>query len=129
MPAHLSLEEFERVVAEVFDGLPELFHKSIDNVQIVVEEEVDEPRGRAVRGGTRGGAVLLGLYEGVPLPGRGPWYGTTPVLPDRITLFKRNLETYSRTGQDLRENIRDTLIHEIGHYYGMTERQIRAAGY
>jgi predicted Zn-dependent protease with MMP-like domain len=52
-----------------------------------------------------------------------------PVLPDRITLFKANLEAFSRTREELRENIRDTLIHEIGHYYGMTERQIRAAGY
>ncbi len=127
MPAHLSLEEFERVVSEVFEGLPDLFRRNIDNVHIAVEDAPPEGVGR--RRGVRSGGVLLGLYEGVPLTRRGSWYGMAPVLPDRITLFKANLEAFSRTGEELRENIRDTLIHEIGHYYGMTERQIRAAGY
>jgi predicted Zn-dependent protease with MMP-like domain len=127
MPAHLSLEEFERVVSEVFEGLPDLFRRNIDNVHIAVEDAPPEGVGR--RRGVRSGGVLLGLYEGVPLTRRGSWYGMAPVLPDRITLFKANLEAFSRTREELRENIRDTLIHEIGHYYGMTERQIRAAGY
>lgn len=127
MPAHLSLEEFERVVSEVFEGLPDLFRRNIDNVHIAVEDAPPEGVGR--RRGVRSGGVLLGLYEGVPLTRRGSWYGMAPVVPDRITLFKANLEAFSRTGEELRENIRDTLIHEIGHYYGMTERQIRAAGY
>ncbi len=127
MPAHLSLEEFERVVSEVFEGLPDLFRRNIDNVHFAVEDAPPEGVGR--RRGVRSGGVLLGLYEGVPLTPRGSWYGMAPVLPDRITLFKANLEAFSRTREELRENIRDTLIHEIGHYYGMTERQIRAAGY
>jgi predicted Zn-dependent protease with MMP-like domain len=111
----------------VFEGLPDLFRRNIDNVHIAVEDLPPEGVGR--RRGVRNGGVLLGLYEGVPLTRRGSWYGMAPVLPDRITLYKGNLEAFSRTGEELRENIRDTLIHEIGHYYGMTERQIRAAGY
>ena len=112
---------------DVFEALPELFRKSIDNVHIVVE---DLPAGQVSRrAGVRAGGVLLGLYEGVPLTKRDTGYGMVPVLPDRITLFKRNLERFSRTDEELRVNIRDTLIHEIGHYYGMSERQIRAAGY
>ncbi len=125
MPAHMTHEEFERVVAEVFEGLPVLFRDSIKNVHIVIEDAVPERLGK--RGGR--GSVLLGLYEGVPLPRRGVDYGMAPVLPDRITLFKDNLETFSATERELRENIRDTLLHEIGHYYGMSERQIRVAGY
>ncbi len=126
MPAHMTHEEFERVVLEVFEGLPELFRKSIQNVHIVVEDDVPERLG-----GRRGrrGSVLLGLYEGVPLTRRGVDYGMAPVLPDRITLFKDNLEAFSPNEPELRRNIRETLLHEIGHYYGMSEHQIRAAGY
>ncbi len=126
MPAHMTHEDFERVVAEVFEGLPELFRNSIKNVHIVIEDAVPERLGK--RRGTRG-SILLGLYEGVPLPRRGFDCGMAPVLPDRITLFKDNLEAFSASEVQLRENIRETLLHEIGHYYGMSERQIRAAGY
>ncbi len=123
----MEQEEFERVVQEVFDSLPALFRGSIENVSIVVE---DRPGERITsRRGIRSGGILLGLYEGVPLNKRGIDYGVWPVLPDRITLFRENLEAVSGSDRELRENIRDTLIHEIGHYYGMTERQIREAGY
>lgn len=122
-----SHEEFERVVDETFAGLPERFSSSIENVHIVVEDRPAEHIGR--RKGIRVEGLLLGLYEGVPLPRRGTGYGMYPVLPDRITLFKDNLECVSRDYNDLVRNIRETLMHEIGHYYGMTEQQIRAAGY
>ena len=123
----MDREEFEKVVEDVFDSLPARFHATIENVHIVVEDLPDARVNR--RQGIRSGGMLLGLYEGIPLTKRGVDYGMYPVLPDRITLFKHNIETVARDGQDLREKIREVLIHEIGHYYGMSETEIRRAGY
>lgn len=123
----MDRDEFEKVVQEVFDSLPAQFHATIDNVHIVVEEL---PASRSnSRKGIRSGGILLGLYEGIPLTKRGVDYGMYPVVPDRITLFRQNLQAVSRDDHDLRAKIRETLIHEIGHYYGMSETEIRRAGY
>ena len=123
----MTREEFEEAVQLAFDSIPERFRDGIENVAIVVEDEATEIVNR--RRGVRQGSLLLGLYEGVPLSRRGPYYGTHPVLPDRITLYRIPLERISRSPQHLQDNIRDTLIHEIGHYFGMGEDEIRDAGY
>jgi predicted Zn-dependent protease with MMP-like domain len=127
MAAALSEEEFGLVIESALATLPELFRKSIENLHIVVE---DRPAaGLPPRRGVERGSILLGLYEGVPLNKRGAHYGVRPVLPDRITLFKMNLEAVSSSLPELQKNIKETLLHEIGHYFGMSEREIRAAGY
>jgi predicted Zn-dependent protease with MMP-like domain len=123
----MEKEEFEKIAQDVFNGLPEMFRVAIDNVRIIVEEEVHESE--AYRRGYRPKGILLGLYEGVALTRRGSGYGTYPVVPDTITLFKRNIESMTRSDEELRAAIRDTLIHEIGHYFGLSEREIRNAGY
>jgi predicted Zn-dependent protease with MMP-like domain len=123
----MDREGFEKVVEEVFESLPARFHATIDNVHIVVDD-LPAPRS-TTRKGIRSGGMLLGLYEGIPLTKRGADYGMYPVVPDRITLFKNNIEAVARDEGDLRAKIREVLIHEIGHYYGMSETEIRRAGY
>jgi len=123
----MEREEFEKVVEEVFESLPEKFHATIENVHIIVEE-VPDTRMNARRG-IRSGGILLGLYEGIPVTRRGTEYGMYPVVPDRITLFRRNIEAVVRNDEEVRAKIREVLIHEIGHYYGMSETEIRRAGY
>ena len=120
-------EEFEKFVQEVFDHLPPPFRDAIENVHIVVEDR--PPRGTGARVGYRPGTLLLGLYEGVPLTKRGTSYGMYAVVPDKITLYRENIRAVAPSEEEMRGVIRDTLIHEIGHYFGMNERQIRAAGY
>ncbi len=122
----MTRDEFEQYVQTVFDDLPERFREAVDNVRIVVE---DVPPARHPKGWTGGHGMLLGLYEGVPLPHRGPDYGMYPVVPDTITLYQRNLERIAQTEDELRHEIRQTLIHELGHYFGMNEAEIRRAGY
>ena len=73
--------------------------------------------------------MLLGLYEGIPLNKRGSSYGVYPAVPDKITLYKQNIEQVARTDAGLRAKIRDVLIHEIAHYFGMNEEEVRQAGY
>jgi len=111
----------------VFDALPEPFRAAFDNVRIIIEDVPgDEPRRRK---GYRPGSILLGLYEGIPLTRRGTDYGMYPVVPDTITLYRENILAVARSAEDVPAVIRDTLIHEVGHYFGMNEREIRAAGY
>jgi predicted Zn-dependent protease with MMP-like domain len=123
----MTFDEFEQVAQEEFDALPVVLQKKIDNVHIVIENLPGEETLRNT--GYRAGSLLLGLYEGVPLSKRGIGYGMYPVTPDKITLFKANIERVARTESAVRKEIRDTLIHEIAHYYGLSEEEIRSAGF
>jgi predicted Zn-dependent protease with MMP-like domain len=119
--------EFEAIAEEEFAALPPAFLERLENVHVVVEE-MDSRRTRG-RAGIRSGGFLLGLYEGVPIHKRGTDYGMYPVLPDRITLFQRNIERVASNAEEIRTVIRETLIHEIAHHFGMSEKEIRDAGY
>jgi predicted Zn-dependent protease with MMP-like domain len=121
----VSRDDFEQMVEEEFAALPDPFRGAMENVHVVVE---DVPRGRQATRQKRG-TLLLGLYEGIPLTKRGSDYGVTPVVPDRITLFRKNIEAVAETPSEVRAVVRDTLIHEVGHYFGMSEAEIRRAGY
>ncbi len=123
----MTREEFEHLTQSTFDALPEKFRHALENVRIVIDD--GDPWVVSQRRGYRSGGILLGLYEGIPLNRRGSDYGVTPVLPDTITLFQRSIEHVARDEGEIRVVLRDTLIHEIGHYFGMSERQIREAGY
>lgn len=123
----LTHEEFENLTQQIFDSLPEQFQHHLENVRIVIEDEPSRETMAKMR--IRSAHSLLGLYEGVPLNRRGTGYGMYPVEPDKITLYKKNLERGARSVADIQSQIRDTLIHEIAHYYGMSEKEVRDAGY
>jgi len=111
----MNREIFEKVVIDVIDSLPGFLREKLENLEIVIEDEYIEKK------------TLLGLYQGVPLKKRGAWYGN--VLPDKIILFKNNIERLSRNEDELKEWIRRVVIHEIGHYFGFGEEELRKAGY
>lgn len=113
----LNREIFEKEVFISLESLPKEFREKLENVNIVIED--NEP--------FKGNELILGLYHGVPLKKRGIYYGN--VLPDRIVLYRRNIENISRTRQELRRNIKNVLIHEIAHYFGFDENAIRKSGY
>ncbi len=112
---------------KAFEELPEEFKSRIENVHVVIEELPDSSDLRGTR--TRNPFGLLGVYSGVPLNKRGPDYGVYPVLPDRIKLFRENIERDCRSDSEVEERIREVLIHELAHYFGMTDKEIRKAGY
>ena len=120
----LTRDAFEEIAQDAYDALPDDFHDTIDNVYIVVEDYPSEETQKKMRVSREG---LLGLYEGVPLTQRGTWYGSTPVLPDRITLYQKNIEAVCREEYELELRIMEVLFHELGHYFGMDEKQVRAA--
>ena len=117
---------FQKLVAEALDSLPAEFRDHLANVEVVVE---DEPTREQLVGAGLDPAhdTLFGLYEGVPLPERGFNFGMA--LPDRISIFYRPLvETFS-SPRTVRREIRDTVIHEIAHFFGMDEDEIEDLGY
>jgi predicted Zn-dependent protease with MMP-like domain len=122
----VDLEQFEQIAEEEFNLLPESFKSRMENLRVVVEGLPSEYHLNKVPGATMHG--LLGLYSGIPLNRRNTAYGMAPVIPDTITLFKENIERHAG-GKDIRRKIREVLIHEVGHYFGMTEEEVRAAGY
>jgi len=114
--------KFESLVADALASIPRNFRDAMKNIAIVVE---DEPSRELLREmGLRPPETLLGLYSGVPLTERTWDYGNR--LPDRIQLFQGPLERESEDDDDLVVAIGETLIHEIGHYFGMSEEQIEA---
>lgn len=123
----MDKERFEILLEEAFEGLPQEFKSKIENVHVVIEDFPDESDLKSARVGNR--YSLLGLYSGIPLNRRGPDYGVYPVVPDRIKLFKENIERTCVNDEQIEARIREVLIHEIAHYFGMTDQEIRRAGY
>jgi len=121
----LSRQEFRRLVSEAIASLPPQVAERLQNVEVVVE---DRPtREELAVAGVEPSETLFGLYTGTPLTERGSWYGL--VLPDKITLYQRSIEEVCRTKREVREQIRTTLMHEIGHHFGLSEDELEEAGY
>ena len=122
---HLRRAEFERLVAQAVESLPRKFLTRLENVDVVVEEEPTEEDLELA--GIEPGGTLLGLYHGVPQSQRGPWYGN--LLPDRIVIYQRPIEAVARDRREIRKEVRITIMHEIGHYFGLAEDDLADAGY
>jgi predicted Zn-dependent protease with MMP-like domain len=111
---------FEALVASALASIPKDFRDAMDNVAIVVEDEPSRALLREME--IEPPDTLFGLYQGTPLTERSWGYGNT--LPDRILLFQGPHEREARDERDLVISVGETLIHEIGHYFGMDEDQI-----
>lgn len=114
----ISAAAFGDLVREAFEALPQELRAHLENVAILVEDEAGPDSEVAL--GEDG--ELLGLYHGIPQKDRGFGYGN--VLPDRIVIYQRPLERISRNLEELRENIRQTVAHEVGHFFGFNEEQL-----
>jgi predicted Zn-dependent protease with MMP-like domain len=117
----LTYEEFEQLVKEGIDAIDEKFLKKLKNVEIVIE---DNPTSFQLEELQIRGALLFGLYEGIPLTKR-EQYGQ--VLPDKITIFKNQIEKASHSIDQIREIVKNTVWHEIAHHFGMDEHQVGQA--
>ena len=105
---------FEALVAEALDGLPAWVRERLDNIDVVIEE------------GSPPGPRLLGLYEGVPLTERSDYAWA---LPDRITLYRREIEEEAAGDEAaLRQVVAETVIHEIAHFFGITDERLHELG-
>jgi predicted Zn-dependent protease with MMP-like domain len=116
----LTHDHFARLVEEALREIPASFRRAMKNVAVIVEdepspqvlEEMDIPPGD----------TLFGLYQGTPLPERGWGYGNT--LPDRISIYQGPIEEACDDEDEIRDCVAETVIHEFGHYFGMSEEEI-----
>lgn len=119
----MNREEFESAVAEALDNLPIEFAELMSNITVQVREEPDDETIESV-GLDPNQHTLFGLYTGVPLDQRGGWYGN--VLPDVIVLYRLPLLEACRTRRRLVHQIQLTLLHEIGHHFGLSEGEMKS---
>jgi predicted Zn-dependent protease with MMP-like domain len=117
----LTRREFEEAVVSALKRLPRFFKKKMKNVDVVVENRA--PRDLLSEMGVRSPSELLGLYQGVPLDRRGFYYGN--VLPDKITLFQIPIESMCQTREEVEERVKEVVIHEVGHYFGLDDDRLR----
>jgi predicted Zn-dependent protease with MMP-like domain len=112
----MSREAFEELVADALDGIPPELTSLMRNVAIFVEDDPDpsDPE-------------LLGLYEGIPLTERGEWYAG--VLPDRITIYRNPTLRICDRADDVVEEVRVTVVHEIAHHFGIDDDRLHELGY
>jgi len=123
MGSHDSSTYFDRLVQDAWAGIAPRFRRRMKNIALLVADEPSREqlvRGRVPRGGT-----LLGLYEGRPLTTRSVFEPFA--MPDRITIFQGPHERMARNPEQLAKLVEETVWHEVAHYFGMNERQVRAA--
>ena len=114
-------EQFERLVAEALDDLPAAFAEKMSNIELVIDDWPTKAQMR--RAGVRPKGLILGLYEGVPLTRRDRGYQM--VLPDKITIFQRPIEAVCRSEEEIRTLVRETVMHEIAHHFGIDDARLR----
>lgn len=118
----MTRKRFEKLVERALRTIPRRFRDAMANVAVVVEDEpsVDLLDDMEIEPGE----TLFGLYQGTPLPERGWTYGNT--LPDRVTIFQRPIEDECDDDEEIVKTIGETVIHEFGHYFGLSEEEIEA---
>jgi predicted Zn-dependent protease with MMP-like domain len=119
----MSPNEFDRLVSAAYARIPARFRKRMKNIAMVVESEPSPQQ--LARGGVQRGSTLLGLYEGRPLTTRSVFEPFA--MPDRITIFQGPHERMAQSPEQLAKLVEDTVWHEVAHYFGMNELQVRAA--
>ncbi len=122
----MTRERFINLVEEALDALPRQFREHIQNVAVLVEDEPPEQAARRRRApkprSLKSGRLLMGKFVGVPATSRSVF--DIPTGPNYVVLYKNNIEAVCSTESEVREQVRLTVIHELGHYFGMDESQL-----
>lgn len=120
----MDRQEFERLVVETLDNLPEDIQQLLDNVDVTIS---DWPSPAEIESaGLRPGQLLFGLYQGIPLTHRSSHYGL--VLPDKITIYQQPIERVRRTPDAIRTQVRRTVLHELAHHFGLSDERLHELG-
>jgi predicted Zn-dependent protease with MMP-like domain len=116
----MTREQFTTLVEEALRGIPRRFRDAMQNVAVVVEDEPSQELLDDME--MEPGDTLFGLYHGIPLTERNSSYGNT--LPDRISIYQLPIEEACEDEEDIRQCVAETVIHEFGHYFGLSEEEI-----
>ena len=121
----LTDEEFELLVEEAIESIPEGFSHYMKDLAVDIEDEPDDATCQEIQ--LRDRRSLFGLYRGVPLNRR---HVDDPFrYPERIIIYQKNIERICRSKRQIVQQIRKTVLHEVGHHFGLTERHLRELGY
>ena len=120
----MERERFRELVAEAVESLPNALMDQIDNVEIIIERRPSVED--LITGGVPPGHTLLGLYHGIPLTERGEFYNL--VLPDKISIYQETIEAMCRSDDEVRAEVRNTVLHEIAHYFGIDDDRLHELG-
>ena len=116
---------FDRLVVTSVNELPEKIRKCLEDVSIVVE---DRPNPFVIgKLKLKSNRVLLGLFQGVPLNKKSVWHSST--MPDKITIYQKNIEAICRSDEEIKNRIKKVVRHEVAHFVGFTEEQVKWLGY
>lgn len=120
----MDSDQFEGLVLEALESMPEMFHEALDNVEIVIEQW---PAWNTMRmAGVRSKFELLGFYHGVPLTERTTNYGL--VSPDKISIYQKPIEAQCSTPQEVRALVRRVVLHELAHHFGIDDDRLHEIG-
>ena len=120
----LPQDKFEQLVITALEKLPQIFKDKLENIDVIIEDYPTDEEMREVK--VRSKRTLSGLYQGIPLEKRTHFYGN--VLPDRIVLFKGNIEDICRTEEEIESQVAKTVCHEIAHYFGISDERLKELG-
>ena len=125
MPYHISRIDFDALVEKAVENLPEEFKQYFTNITIMVEDypSTEDKKLTCSKG------LLLGLFRGVPYTRKNSFFNVPYPLPDKIILFQKNIESLCSSEKELIEQITKTLVHEVGHYFGFSENDLRKYGF
>lgn len=120
----MTRTEFEKLVAEALDGLPDFIQEKMTNVEVLIEPLPTQQA--LIRAGVLRGHTLLGLYHGIPLTERTHFYAMVP--PDTITLYQNPIERAAGTPENVPDLVRHTVIHEVAHHFGISDDRLKELG-
>jgi predicted Zn-dependent protease with MMP-like domain len=118
-------DSFEKLVIESLQDLPAQIREKMENIEMIIEDFPDKMTLREMK--IASPYNLLGLYRGVPFSRRGHWYGN--VLPDTITIYQKPIESICKNENEIKAKVKEVVAHEIGHYFGFSEKKLRNLGY
>ena len=120
----MDSSDFEQLVMLAIENLPKVFKDALENVDVVIEDAPTPQQSKAID--TSYGNLVLGLYQGVPLVKRSQHYGM--VMPDKVSIFKKNIEKIYKTDEDVVRVVTHTVQHELAHHLGISDERLKELG-
>ncbi len=117
----MEREKFEKLAEEALAQIPKKFKKLISNLAVIVEEKAS--REIFEKTGSTPLSSILGHYHGVPFKHRGPFYGN--ISPDVIVIYQKSIESICSAEEEIKKKVREVVFHEIGHYFGLSDKELR----
>ena len=119
------ITNFDRLIFDAINELPENLKKHLSNISIVVQDKPDSRIIEKLR--LKSNTHLLGLFEGIPLNKKSVWHSSS--MPERITIYQKNIEAYCHSEEEVKRRVKNVVLHEVAHFFGFTEKEIRKEGY